>query len=373
MTPAGRRILVLNTGSSSVKIRVVDDGDEVRYQADIPPLGDGDAGTVLEERLPAIGAVDAVGHRVVHGGERFRGSVLLDGAVEDGLEGVADLAPLHNPPGVQVIRAARRALHAPQVVCFDTAFHAHLPDEASVYAVPEEWRQRWGIRRYGFHGLSHAHAVRRAATLVGRDVAELRIVSCHLGAGASLCAVLGGRSVDTTMGFTPLDGLVMATRSGSVDPGALLWLQRRAGLGAGDVEDALERGSGLLGLSGLGSSPRELYPAADAGHAGARLALDVYLHRLSGLVAAMTSALNGIDVLVFTGGVGENSARLRADAVSRLAWLGLGLDRRRNEGVSGDGVVSPGAQVPAACVVRSREDLEIAREVRRVLAWSTTS
>lgn len=368
MTEAGARVLVVNTGSTSVKLRLLDGADQVCFRADLAPITGPEKLEMLESQLSAIREVDLVGHRIVHGGDRFRVSVVVDDAVVAGLESLGVLAPLHNPLAVAGLRVARRVLGVPHVACFDTAFHAGLPAEAATFAVPEEWRVRWGVRRYGFHGLSHAYAVRRAAELVGRPTADLRMVSCHLGAGASLCAVTGGRSVDTTMGFTPLDGLVMATRSGSVDPGALLWLQRQAGLGAEEMEDALDRRSGLLGLSGLGASPRELYPAADAGHEGARLALAVYLHRLCGMVAAMATATDGLDVLVFTGGVGENSPRLRADAAARLGWIGIAVDGARNEGAAGDAVISPDGRHPEVCVVVAREDLEIAGEARRLLA-----
>lgn len=368
---SGARVLVVNTGSSSVKLRLLDGADDVVFRADLGPLGDPAAVAELVRHLRSLahgGDVDVVGHRVVHGGERFRAAAAVDDGVADAIDALSPLAPLHNPPAVSALRAARRLVPVPHVACFDTAFHATMAAEASTFAVPAEWRERWGLRRYGFHGLSHASAARRAAELAGRPAAELRIVTCHLGAGASLCAVAGGRSVDTTMGFTPLDGLVMATRSGSVDPGALLWLQREAGLGPDDVEAALDRESGLLGLSGTSSSPRDLYPAADAGDAAARLALDVYLHRLAAAVAAMATSAGGLDVVAFTGGVGENDARVRADAVARLAWLGAAVDPARNAAARGDAVVSPDGAFPLVCVAAAREDLEIAAEARRVLA-----
>jgi acetate kinase len=362
------RVLVVNTGSSSVKLRLLGADDEVAFRADLGSMAEPSAVADLVRHLRELassGGVDVVGHRVVHGGSRFRASVIVDDAVEQELDDLGDLAPLHNPPAVAALRAARRLVAVPHVACFDTAFHATMPAEASTLAVPAEWRDHWGVRRYGFHGLSHAYAARRTAALVGRPPEALRVVTCHLGAGASLCAVAGGRSVDTTMGFTPLDGLVMATRSGAVDPGALLWLQREAGLDPDEMEAALDQESGLLGLSGVGSSPRELYPAADAGHQGARLALDVYVHRLAASVAAMATSAGGLDAIAFTGGVGENDARLRADAVARLAWLGAAVDPAANGASTGDRVVSPAGAGPAVCVVAAREDLEIAAEARR--------
>src|SRR5215210_7540118 len=251
--------------------------------------------------------VDAVGHRVVHGGSTFTQPTVLDRTVVEDLRSLTELAPLHQPKSLAGIDAVDAVLpDTPAVACFDTAFHATLPEAASTYAVPAEWRSRWGVRRYGFHGLSHAYASRRAAELVGRPPDGLRVVVCHLGAGASLCAVLDGRSVDTTMGFTPLEGLVMATRSGSVDPGLLLWLQRHEGISSEEMADALEHESGLLGIAGT-ADMRELLARNDP---DAQLALGVYIHRLRAGIAAMVASLGGLDALVFTGGVGERAARV---------------------------------------------------------------
>ncbi len=219
----------------------------------------------------------------------------------------------------------------PAVACFDTAFHARIPAAASTYALPHEWRRRWNLRRFGFHGLSHAYASRRAAELAGVPVDGLRVVTCHLGAGASLAAVLSGVSVDTTMGFTPLDGLVMATRSGSVDPGLILWLEEHMGMGPSELGSALEYRSGLVGLAGT-ADMKAVLEAEAAGDEDASLAVEVYLHRLRGEIAAMAAALGGLDVLVFTGGVGERSAPIRARAADGLGFLGVGVDRARNAG-----------------------------------------
>ena len=305
----------------------------------------------------------------MHGGERFRGAVRVDGEVEGALRELTDLAPLHQPKSLAALDAVTAELPGrPAVACFDTAFHAGLPPSASTYALPREWRERWSIRRYGFHGLSHAWIARRAPELLGRPAAAgLRLVSCHLGAGASLCAIADGRSVDTTMGFTPLEGLVMATRSGSVDPGLLLWLLEPGRLSADELTDALEHGAGLKGLAGT-ADMREVLGRAAAGDAAAALALDVYLHRLRAGIAAMAAALGGLDALAFTGGVGERSAAVRARAVDGLGFLGLAVDEGRNEGVEGDGDASAASARARVLVVRAREDLEIARQVREVLA-----
>jgi acetate kinase len=253
------------------------------------------------------------------------------------------------------------------VACFDTAFHAGMPAAASTYALPAAWSARWPLRRYGFHGLSHAYAGRRAAELLGRPPAELRLVTAHLGAGASLAAVQGGRSVDTTMGFTPLEGLAMATRSGSVDPGLLLWVQRHGEIDADEMERALDRESGLLGLSGRSGDMRGVIAAADAGDERSRLAFDVYVHRLAGAIASMAAAMGGIDALVFTGGVGENSPRVRSAAASAVAFLGVGLEPRLNGEAKGDRLICTAGAAAAVVLVQAREDLEIAAQVRTAL------
>ncbi|HWW54274.1 MAG TPA: acetate/propionate family kinase [Acidimicrobiales bacterium] len=357
------RVLAVNVGSSSLKLRVIADDDRLEGKADLPPLADL-APTRLQQELDALGPVDAIGHRVVHGGERFTEPVLVDDAVLHELRGLVELAPLHQPAAIEAIEAVGRACPGtPAVACFDTAFHTTLSAGASTYAVPQAWRAL-GVRRYGFHGLSHSWASRRAAQLLGRPLEDLRLVTCHLGAGASLAAVLAGRSVDTTMGFTPLEGLVMATRSGSIDPGALLWLQQRRHLGVSELSDGLERDSGLAGLCGTGDM-REVTDRARAGDADAGLALEVYLHRLRASIAAMTAALGALDAVVFTGGVGENSSDVRAGACRTLGFLGVQLATEDGDGDTGDGdrVVST-AGTAAVVVVEAREDLEIAAGVR---------
>lgn len=374
MAPPPGRILTVNAGSSSLKLRVLDAEDRVVCSRDSGSVGDEAA---LRDELAATlnegGTVEAAGHRVVHGGPDFTGPTVLDPSVEDELDRLADLAPLHNPPAV----AAMRALDAlqpglPAVACFDTAFHARMPAAAATYAVPAAWTERWPLRRYGFHGLSHAYASRRAAELLGRPLEELRIVTAHLGAGASLAAVEGGRSVETTMGFTPLEGLVMATRSGSVDPGLLLWVQRHGGLDPEEMERALDREAGLLALSGRSGDMREVIAGVDEGDARCRLAFDVYVHRLAGGIAAMAAAMGGLDALVFTGGVGENSPRVRAAAAAATGFLGVGLDAEANAGNQEDRLVSPSGAATATLVVAAREDLEIAAQVRAALPDAAT-
>jgi acetate kinase len=362
------RVLVVNPGSSSLKLTLRERGDQVAAVENLPASRGEVERSALGEFLERSPAPEACGVRVVHGGPDFRDSVQVDAEVLERLQATAELAPLHNPPALLAIRVLKQVRPMlPVVACFDTAFHATLPEAAAVYAVPWRWTEEWGIRRYGFHGLSHAWASRRAAELLERPLEELRTVTCHLGAGASLCAVAGGRSVDTTMGFTPMEGLVMATRSGSVDPGALLWVQRHAGLSAEEVESALDRESGVFGLSGRSADMREVLKTAGNGDRRSRLALDVYLHRLRSCVASMAAALGGIDALVFTGGVGEHSPEVRAAACQGLEFLGLRLDEELNRSASPDARLSDPAAPVAALVVAAREDLEIAREVRRTL------
>ena len=369
MAVAPGRILTVNAGSSSLKLRVLDAENEIVSARDGEAI---ESEAQLRRELEAIlaeGPVDAASHRIVHGGPTFTGPTLVDPTVEAELERLADLAPLHNPPGVAAMRALDSLVPGlPTVACFDTAFHATMPAAASTYAVPAAWRERWPLRRYGFHGLSHAYASRRAAELLDRPLAELRTVSAHLGAGASLAAVEGGRSVDTTMGFTPLEGLAMATRSGSVDPGLLLWVQRYGGIDAEQMERALERESGLRALSGRSGDMREVIAAADDGDERSRLAFDVYIHRLTAGISAMAAAMGGVDALVFTGGVGENSPRVRAAACAASSFLGVALDQEGNTAGEGDRILSASAAGVESLVVEAREDIELAALTRSCLA-----
>ncbi len=344
------RLLVVNAGSSSLKLRLLDAGDGTLAERTVEwPAGEPFPAGALD----GLPEPDAVAHRVVHGGDTLRSATWIVGDVRARIEELTELAPLHQPRALAAIDAlAERLPGTPAAACFDTAFHSTLPDAAATYALPAEWPRR----RFGFHGLSHAYASRRAGELLGRD--DLRVVSCHLGAGASLAAVAGGRSVDTTMGFTPMDGLVMASRPGSVDPGLLLWLVQRRGVRAAELEDALEHRSGLIGLAGTGDM-RELLRRSDD---DARLALDVYLHRLRAGIASMAAAMDGLDALVFTGGVGEHAPAIRAAAVDRLGFLGVAVDPDRNAGAHGDAVIGE-----RTLVITAREDLEMARQVRALM------
>jgi acetate kinase len=362
------RVLVVNAGSSSVKLSLIAGDDSTLAEHELSaPRAAVDARALRAAIAAGLGEADVVGHRIVHGGEHFRAAVLIDASVEAGLRELVEMAPLHQPKSLAALEAVSKALPSlPAVACFDTAFHATLPAAAHTYALPAAWRERWRVRRYGFHGLSHAWIARRAPQLMGVSSPGLRIVSCHLGAGASLCAIADGRSVDTTMGFTPLEGLVMATRSGSVDPGLLLWLMERTGMAERELADALEHGSGLLGLGGT-ADMREVLTRADEGDRDARLARDVYLHRLRAGIAAMAAALEGLDALVFTGGVGERSAEIRSCTVAALEFLGLRIDEQRNANPDGDAEITAADARTRTLVVHAREDLEMARQVRAAL------
>ncbi len=366
------RVIVVNAGSSTLKIAVLRPDDSIEARFDLDPWDGSPDHRDLAEFMVAAGQDPdvVVGHRVVHGGRGFREAVLIDDDVVAAIADLTDLAPLHQPRAIAGIEAARRALpDVPQVACFDTAFHATIPEAAALYALPSQWNDRFGLRRFGFHGLSHGYAARRAAELLGRRASELRIVTCHLGAGASLAAVAGGRSADTTMGFTPLEGLVMATRSGSVDPGLLTWLLRRGEMSLDEVSAGLEHKSGLAGLAGLpdGSGDmRDVRRSADDGQPRARLAIEVYLHRLRREIAAMAAAMNGLDALVFTGGVGEHTPPIRAAAVAGLRFLGVTIDAARNEATA-DAVISGDSAPVPVLVITAREDVEIARQSREVL------
>jgi acetate kinase len=339
-------VLVVNAGSTSLKLALVDEAGIAQTLAS------------LED---ATADVEAVGHRVVHGGDRFREPVLIDENVLAELDAITELAPLHNPPSLRAIEVARQALpEPPHVAVFDTAFHATLPEEAATYPVPARWRRELGVRRYGFQGLS--------AQWSAESVVVPRLVVCHLGGGSSVTAVRDGRSVDTTMGFTPLEGLPMATRSGTVDPGLLLYLLRHGHADVDELEYALQHESGLLGLSELSQHVHELEAAEAAGDDRARLALALYARRIAQAVAAAAVALDGLDAIVFTAGAGERSPRLRARVCAHLGFLGVELDQAANQATSGNGEIAAASSSVRVVVIVSREDLVIARAVRQTLA-----
>jgi acetate kinase len=332
---AGLTVLVVNAGSTSLKLHAVSSDDESTPvdSLDNPPHG-----------------IEAVAHRIVHGGD-LREPTRIDDALEARLADLVELAPLHNAPAVAAIATARRALpDVPHLAVFDTAFHATIPGVAATYALPEEWRRK--IRRYGFHGLSVQWS--------SEQVAASRLVVCHLGGGCSVTAVRDGRSVDTTMGFTPLEGVPMATRPGSVDPGAILYLLRR-GVPLAELEDAIEHRSGLLALSGTSGDVAELERLETP---DARLALDVFAYRIAAAVAAMAIPLGGLDALVFTAGIGEHSARVRRQACARLGFLGVELDNAANDSATPDTDIAAEGSAIRVVVIRAREELVAARAAR---------
>lgn len=385
-------ILVINAGSSTLKLALFDAAAETpratglidwNYQpgtaelvvttlAGTPqrqPLDASDRHAAVAAALHALTGegppVRAVGHRVVHGGAVFRESVRIDPAVKADLARLVELAPLHNPPALEGIEAAEAALpRVPHVAVFDTAFFARLPPRAIVYPVPYAWYTDWGVRRFGFHGISHAYCAGRAAELLGP--AARRLIVCHLGNGCSATAVRDGAAVATTMGYTPLEGLMMGSRSGSVDPGILLHVQRRHGLSAEQLDEALNRASGLLGVSGVASDFRQVELAAEQGHERARLALDLYADRVRAAIGALAVTLGGVEGLVFAAGVGENSANLRAAVGAGLECLGLQLDPARNRACRPDADIAADGSPGRILVIHTREDVLIARETRRV-------
>ena len=345
-------LLVVNAGSTSLKLRVVDEKEEAE---EVSSLGE-----VSTDEL------DAVVHRVVHGGPRLREPVLIDDEIRREILALELLAPLHNAPALRAIAEAEEAFpDLPHVAVFDTGFHETIPEEASVYAIPARWREEFGVRRYGFHGLSVEWSVERASALLGRI--GLRIVVCHLGGGCSVTAVAGGRSVDTTMGFSPLEGVTMNTRSGSIDPGAMLYLLREKGVDIDSLDHALNFDSGIEGLGGGTRGTRELEDAAAAGDAAAELAYAVFEHRVAGAVAAMAAAAGGIDALIFTAGIGEGSVRVREHVCRRLAFLGVELDPTANGGKVLDRDIAARDSSVRVLVVRAREELVAARAARNML------
>lgn len=371
------RILVINMGSSTVKLSVTElpAGDPL-FKAELP-IGKRDVEDVLRtipalleaEKVPRI---EAVGHRVAHGAGRFREATRIDDSVIAEIESLNPLAPLHNPPAVAGIRVARACWpDVPQVAVFDTAFHGGMPPQATTYAVPEEWRQA-GVRRFGFHGTSHKYVMERVAEALEVSPRDLRIVSCHLGNGASLCAIERGVSIDTSMGMTPLEGLVMGSRSGDIDPGLAGHVHRALGLSAEEIEDALYRRSGLAALSGRGNDLREVEAAAAEGDTRAQLALAVYAYRARKYIGAYAAAMGGLDVLAFTGGIGENSASMRRRICDRLEFLGLRLDEEANSALHLEGFEAAEIQHAHSrvrvIVTQTREQWMIAREVHRLLA-----
>ncbi len=382
--PTDGPVLVLNAGSSSLKYQlVVPETGEVQAKGLVERIGEPGApatdhsaaitimSSALDEAGANVGSLRAVGHRVVHGGPDFSDPVLIDDAVLAEISDLIPLAPLHNPGAVAGIQAARAEFSVPHVAVFDTAFFAALPPAAATYAIPADLARSHRIRRYGFHGTSHRFVSGAAAELVGRDLAELNQIVLHLGNGCSASAVRGGVAIETSMGLTPLQGLVMGTRSGDVDPGLHTFLHNELGLSVGDIDNLLNKQSGLKGLAGVNDF-RELEQRRSAGDAAAQLAFDVYVHRLKHYVGAYLAALGSLDVLSFTAGVGENNPGLRAAVVEGLHGLGLSVDPERNATASRTArVISPDDSPVTVAVIPTNEELAIARETAELVATRT--
>jgi len=372
------QIFVVNSGSSSIKYQLVDLDTETAVLSGLlervgePGSGIPDHEAGMRQVLATLGTdreIAAVGHRVVHGGSLFTSATLITDEVVHQIEELNELAPLHNPPNLLGIRAARAALpDVPHVAVFDTAFHHTLPESAFTYAIEAELAKKHGVRRYGFHGTSHKYVSEQAALFLDRPLVELKTIVLHLGNGASVCAVDGGVSVETSMGMTPLEGLVMGTRSGDIDPAALIHLHRVAGLDFDQLDDLLNRHSGLLGMTGTGDM-RDVHDAAVAGDAAAELALAVYAHRIRGYIGNYAAQLGGLDALVFTAGVGENGVHLRARVLAGLEFLGISIDPARNASSSKQArYVSPAGSPVAVLVIPTNEELEIARQTVAAIA-----
>lgn len=395
------KILVLNSGSSSQKSALFEleakssfdpvpplwegklqwDGDKEelhirnRSGQDIRREGKGgvrrvSVGAMLENLwsgptaiLKSASEIAVAGHRIVHGGPKLTQPVRITSEVKQDIENVAAIAPLHNQAGLEGIELLEKLLpNIPQIAVFDTGFHRTLPPEAFVYPVPYEWYER-GIRRYGFHGINHEYCANRAAQFLERDLSSLKIINCHLGNGCSLAAINGGKSIDTTMGFTPLEGLMMGTRSGSIDPGIMIHVSRgNRDVNVEGLDHTLNHDSGLLGISGVSSDMRNVLEAMRSGNQRAKLAFDIFVHRLQREIGAMTTSLGGVDVLVFTAGIGENSPEVRKATCSKLSFMGIQLDAASNSSVKPDGEISSPASKVRVLVIGAQEDWTIARE-----------
>ncbi len=397
------KVLVINCGSSSLKYQVLDmtneellckglverigmDGSvithekvgaEGKFKLETPMSNHKDAiGHVLNAITDAghgvvtsMDEIGAVGHRVVHAGEKFASSVLITDEVKAALTECIDLAPLHNPPNLLGIDACEALMPDTKMVAvFDTAFHQTMPSESYIYAIPYEYYEKYGVRRYGFHGTSHRYVSERAAEMLGKKYDELKIITCHLGNGASITAIKNGKSIDTSMGFTPLEGLVMGTRSGDLDPAIVSFLEEKEGLPQGGANNILNKKSGVLGISGVSSDFRDLMEAANGGNKRAKLALDVYVHRVKHYIGAYVAELNGVDAVVFTAGLGENSKEMRELICTDMDYLGIKIDPAKNAVRGKEAVISPDGAAVNVLLIPTNEELTIARDTFEIVS-----
>ncbi len=398
------KILVLNSGSSSLKYQFINmdkeevlakglvqrigiedsflehelsDGREIKIETDIPDHGKGiklviDA--LLSDEHGVVDDIDeisAVGHRVVHGGEKFADSVLINDEVIKQIEEVSELAPLHNPANLKGIKVCEKLMpNKPQVAVFDTAFHQSMPEKAYMYALPYEYYEKYGVRRYGFHGTSHKYVSKKAAELIDKPFTEAKIITCHLGNGASVAAVDGGKSVDTSMGLTPLEGLVMGTRCGDIDPAIAPFIMEKEGLTASEMDTIMNKKSGLYGVSGISNDSRDVEDAATDGNHRAEIALELFDYRVKKYVGAYTAAMNGVDAIVFTAGIGENSKKSRANIVNGLKYLGISLNEEANDSRGEEVEISTPDSKVKVFVIPTNEELVIAQDTKRIADFS---
>jgi acetate kinase len=396
------KILVINAGSSSLKYQFIDTDtkevlakggaerigldnalivhtkgktDKVTIEVDLPDhktavakvleiLTSKDHGVISD-----LSEIDAVGHRVVHGGEKFAHSVIITSAVKTAIRVCSDLAPLHNPANMTGIDACEAAMPGvPQVAVFDTAFHQTMPSESYMYALPYEVYEEYGIRRYGFHGTSHAFVANRAAEMLGRPIEDLKIITCHLGNGSSIAAVKNGKSVDTSMGLTPLAGICMGTRCGDIDPAIVTFLMNKEGLDMKGIDNLMNKKSGVAGVSGVSSDFRDLYAAADSGNRRAKLALDMFIYQCKKFIGAYAAAMGGVDAIVFTAGIGENTPQIREDAVKGLEYMGVKVDPKKNAGLRGvEANISADDATVQVLTIPTNEELAIARDTSKLV------
>ncbi|MEW6193727.1 MAG: acetate kinase [Bacteroidota bacterium] len=396
------KVLVLNCGSSSIKYQFIDTANRIALaKGMVERIGMTSAvlthqplnkekirivGEILDHSIaieyviavllsPNHGVIkdkkeiDAVGHRVVHGGETFSGSVLITDQVMNALKENIELAPLHNPPNIKGIQATKEHLPTtPQCGIFDTAFHVKMPPHAYLYGIPYELYKKYKIRRYGFHGTSHRYVSERAAQILGKPIEQLKIITAHLGNGCSMAAVDNGRSVDTTMGFTPLEGLIMGTRSGDMDPSVILYIMAKEGLSLSEANTLLNKHSGLIGISGESSDMREIEEAVAEGNKKAKYAFDVFTYRIKKYVGAYTAAMGGLDALIFTGGIGENSIMVRNDVCANMEFLGIKIDEESNKNVKGECVISTADSKVKVMRIPTNEELVIALDTEQIVS-----
>ncbi len=397
------KILVINAGSSSLKYQLIDAVDEHliargncqrigidglisqatsdgrKFKSNAKIASHKEALSMVSSLLTdkkygvieSLSEIKAVGHRVVQGAEKFKQSVIIDDKVLQEIDSLSPIAPLHNPVHVGVIKACQETFgrKIPQVAVFDTSFHHTIPEKAYIYGFPYEIYEKYNIRKYGFHGTSHKYVSGKAAKILGLPLKTLKLVSCHLGSGVSICAIDGGKSVDTTMGFTPLDGILMGTRSGSVDPSCVTFLMEKMGLGPSEMFNLMNKKSGLLGISGVSSDYRDLKAAATSGNKRARLAIDIMSYQVRKQIASCAAAMDGVDAIVFTGGIGENQSGFRKSVCDNLKIFGVRIDDSLNDGMiqGNEGIISSCDSKTAICVVLTDEELMIAKDALRLI------